>query len=114
MGEKALRGMGLGGTSYESERGVVLVPRQTAGYLCPRGHRIEIPFAQGVHHPVLWECPRCGGQALEVGADAPVKNETKPARTHWDMLLERRSIHELQLLLEERLAILRGEERQSA
>jgi hypothetical protein len=31
----------------------------------------------------------------------------KPARTHWDMLLERRSIPELEELLEERLTLLR-------
>ena len=29
-------------------------------------------------------------------------------RTHWDMLLERRSIPELEELLEERLALLRA------
>ncbi|MGB7425370.1 MAG: RNA polymerase-binding protein RbpA, partial [Ornithinimicrobium sp.] len=32
---------------------------------------------------------------------------TKPQRTHWDMLLERRSIPELEELLEERLTLLR-------
>ena len=32
----------------------------------------------------------------------------KPARTHWDMLLERRSIAELEVLLDERLALLRA------
>ena len=32
----------------------------------------------------------------------------KPARTHWDMLLERRSIPELEELLEERLTLLRA------
>ncbi|SHF63871.1 RNA polymerase-binding protein RbpA [Streptoalloteichus hindustanus] len=31
---------------------------------------------------------------------------TKPARTHWDMLRERRSIPELEQLLAERLALL--------
>ena len=34
--------------------------------------------------------------------------EVKPPRTHWDMLLERRSIPELEELLEERLALLRS------
>jgi hypothetical protein len=106
--------MGLGGTSYESDRGVRLVPRHTVPYDCPQGHRIEVPFAFGVHAPVVWECPRCGSEALQEGADAPSKAPTKPPRTHWDMLLERRSIHELQLLLEERLAVLRGEERRTA
>jgi hypothetical protein len=30
----------------------------------------------------------------------------RPVRTHWDMLLERRSIADLEELLEERLALL--------
>ena len=34
----------------------------------------------------------------------------KPVRTHWDMLLERRSIKELEEILTERLELLRGGE----
>ena len=34
----------------------------------------------------------------------------KPARTHWDMLLERRSVEDLEVLLTERLELLRGGE----
>ena len=34
--------------------------------------------------------------------------EARYVRTHWDMLLERRSIAELEELLTERLALLRG------
>lgn len=114
MGDKALRGTGLGGSSYESDRGVVLVPRQMARYRCQQDHLIEVPFAVGAAIPVLWECPRCGHEAVHEGREAPEKAPPRPIRTHWDMLLERRSIHELQLLLEERLAVLRGEERRSA
>lgn len=110
MSEKALRGTGLGGASYESDRGVSLVARTERVYHCPNGHDVIIPFAEGALAPVLWECPRCGGESLLDGAQTPVKPEPKPVRTHWDMLLERRSIYELQLLLEERLALLRGRE----
>ena len=34
----------------------------------------------------------------------------KPVRTHWDMLLERRSEKELEDILKERLELLRGGE----
>ena len=47
---------------------------------------------------------------LEAAAGGGPEPEAKPikhARTHWDMLLERRSIAELEELLEERLALLR-------
>lgn len=114
MSEKALRGTGLGGTSYESDRGVPLVERTEHTYHCPQHHVIIIPLVRGAAAPTLWECPHCGSEALLEGAQAPEKEAPKPARTHWDMLLERRSIYELQLLLEERLALLRGDERKSA
>jgi hypothetical protein len=45
---------------------------------------------------------------------APEAKPEKHQRTHWDMLLERRTIADLEILLEERLALLhaqRGEER---
>ena len=51
------------------------------------------------------------------GAPRRGRPEAKPekhARTHWDMLLERRTIADLEVLLEERLALLheqRGEQR---
>ena len=56
--------------------------------------------------PALWEC-RCGLEALLVDGPEPDRKPTKPARTHWDMLLERRSVEELEELLDERLTLLR-------
>jgi hypothetical protein len=47
---------------------------------------------------------------VAVDVPAPEAKPTKPARTHWDMLLERRSPAELQVLLDERLAEIRGDD----
>ena len=47
--------------------------------------------------------------AEHAGIEPEVKAE-KPARTHWDMLLERRSEKELEDILKERLELLRGGE----
>ena len=41
------------------------------------------------------------------GGPEPEAKPVKHVRTHWDMLLERRSIPELEELLEERLTLLR-------
>jgi hypothetical protein len=57
--------------------------------------------------PALWEC-RCGSTALREDAELPQAKPTKPARTHWDMLMERRTTAELEELLAERLALLRS------
>ena len=45
-----------------------------------------------------------------VDATKPEPKPTKHVRTHWDMLLERRTIAELEDLLEERLALLETDE----
>ena len=59
--------------------------------------------------PALWQC-KCGNEALLVGAARPAPRPAKPARTHWDMLLERRSLAELEVLLDERLELLRAKQ----
>lgn len=102
---EALRGTRLGSTSLENDRDVEFAPRMTVTYNCPAGHVISMPFAAEAEVPVEWECA-CGELALLTDAVKPDPKPTKPVRTHWDMLLERRSIAELEDLLEERLALL--------
>ena len=106
MAERALRGTRLGAFSMESEENVVPSERQITTYVCSNGHTIELPFSVEAEIPPTWEC-RCGEDALLQGGEAPELKPVKPARTHWDMLLERRSIPELEELLEERLELLR-------
>ena len=106
MVERSLRGTRLGSASLESDHAVELAPRQSAEYVCPNGHTIVVPFSVEADVPALWEC-RCGTEALLRDASRPEPKATRPARTHWDMLLERRTIAELEVLLEERLELLR-------
>ncbi|MHB8341001.1 MAG: RNA polymerase-binding protein RbpA [Mycobacteriales bacterium] len=107
MGERVLRGSRLGAVSYEVDRGVELAPRQVATYECADGHRFSVPFAAEADVPAGWECRACGASAAIVDGTVPVAKKTKPIRTHWDMLLERRSVADLEVLLTERLAALR-------
>ena len=110
MAERTLRGARLGGQSFEDERGIEFAARQQVGYQCPRGHAFEITMSVEAEVPATWECPRCGAEALSTsGIEREVKPE-KPVRTHWDMLLERRSEKELEDILKERLELLRGGE----
>lgn len=108
MAERALRGSRLGAQSYETDLGVEMAPRQSVTYDCPRNHRFTIPFSLEADVPEVWECTVCGSEALRVDGTRPEPKSGKPPRTHWDMLLERRSIPELEELLEERLALLRA------
>ncbi len=107
MSERALRGSRLGAQSYETDHGVDVAPRQSIAYDCPRGHHFEVPFSVEADVPLIWECV-CGAESLRADAAQPDDKKGKPARTHWDMLLERRSIAELEELLAERLALLRA------
>ncbi|MGN6612615.1 MAG: RNA polymerase-binding protein RbpA [Angustibacter sp.] len=109
MSDKSLRGTRLGAQSLESDEGVQPAARTVAEYHCPRGHVTHIPFSVEAEIPALWEC-KCGAEALRVDSERPEVKPTKPARTHWDMLLERRSIAELEVLLDERLALLRAKQ----
>jgi len=108
MADRALRGMQIGAKSMESEEGVVFADRYTARYLCPNGHDFEVTLASDATPPATWECT-CGATAEIVG-DVPEDEDQKPAkpvRTHWDMLRERRSIEELEQVLDEQLTLLR-------
>jgi ribosomal protein L37AE/L43A len=100
----------LGGQSFEDERGIEFAARQQVAYACPQGHQFEIPMSAEAEVPPVWECPRCGAEAASVSGAKPEAKAEKPARTHWDMLLERRSIKELEDILSERLELLRGGE----
>ena len=107
MAERVLRGARLGTQSFEDERGVEMAPRHQVAYECPRGHAFTVTMATEADVPSEWECPRCGSVARLGDGTQPEAKKEKPARTHWDMLLERRSIPELEEILSERLELLR-------
>jgi hypothetical protein len=109
MSDRALRGSRLGASSYETDEGVAPAARRMTTYDCPDGHSFAMPFAEEADIPAVWECRACGGEALRRDGERPEVKPVKPARTHWDMLLERRTIPELEELLAERLDLLRAE-----
>jgi hypothetical protein len=47
--------------------------------------------------------------AVTATGDMPAPKKIKPPRSHWDMLLERRSMADLEEVLAERLAVIRGQ-----
>lgn len=107
MSDKTLRGHGLGSASFESEAGVIAAARQIVEYVCASGHVTSLPFSVEAEVPTLWEC-RCGLEGLRRDAELPEAVATRHVRSHWDMLLERRTVAELEELLSERLELLRS------
>ena len=53
-----------------------------------------------------WECRLHGHESKLIDGVEPEPKKVKPPRTHWDMLLERRSVADLEVLLNERLELL--------
>lgn len=107
MADRALRGMRLGTQSMERTQGMDLAERHEVTYDCPKGHVLTFLFAVEADTPLTWEC-HCGAEALLRNGAAPEPKEERHQRTHWDMLMERRTIEELEELLEERLHVLRS------
>ncbi|MGB3376709.1 MAG: RNA polymerase-binding protein RbpA [Microbacterium sp.] len=111
MADRSLRGIRLGAQSLQSEEGVVFMERRSTSYKCECGHETTLMFSAEAEPPQTWECRACGAEAVLQVDGASVKleeSDQKAARTHWDMLLERRSRDELEELLEDRLAYVRA------
>ncbi len=112
MADRSLRGMRLGSQSLQSEEGVEFSPRKKSVYRTEEGATFEVTFSAEAEVPETWESPRSGLEGRLVGEDGTLVQsvvvEVKPVRTHWDMLLERRTRAELEELLEERLELLRA------
>ena len=108
MADRVLRGSRLGAISYETEYAAEPAPRQLVKFQCERGHEFSVPFADEAELPSTWECRLDGTAAKALNGPAPEPKKVRPARTHWDMLIERRTIADLEEVLAERLDVLRA------
>ena len=108
MRSRSLRATGLGSTSFENDKAVTLSPRQQLDFDCPAHHHFAIIFSVEAQLPTSWACPTCWASAVRSDGVQSEAQPLKPARTHWDRLLERRSVAELEALLAERLALLKA------
>ena len=108
MADRVLRGSRLGAISYETEYAAEPAPRQFVKFRCERDHVFTVPFADEADLPSSWECRLDGTVAKSIDGPAPEPKKVKPPRTHWDMLIERRSIADLEEVLAERLDVLRA------
>ena len=106
MRSRTLRATGLGSVSFEDDRTVTLSPRQQLDFDCPAHHHFSLIFSVEAQLPTSWACPTCWASAVRSDGVQAEAEHLKPTRTHWDRVLERRSIAELEVLLAERLALL--------
>ena len=108
MSDRSLRGMRLGTQSMETESNVQPAHRQRVEYRTTDGDRVFVTFAAEAEIPQVWVA-KTGKEAYLVNGESDAQNDDdKPARTHWDMLMERRSVEELEKTLEDRLEYYRS------
>jgi hypothetical protein len=113
MADRHMRGSRLGAVSYETERNRDLAPRQIACYRTGNGEEFEMPFADDAKAPGTWLCRNGMEGTLIEGGDLAEPKKVRVPRTHWDRLRERRTVEELEELLEERLEIIKSRRRGS-
>lgn len=110
MSNEVWRGSSLGTHSFESETNVVYAERIQAVYRCLNGHLTEVTFSSEAELPETWPCKQCPEDSHPYDASsptAPVCEAPKAGRSHWQMLLERRTTEELEEILQEQLTRLR-------
>jgi hypothetical protein len=111
MAQQSMRGIRLGSESFETAAGVSLSPRNTHQYRCAKEHISEVIFAQEAEVPAAWSCKSCSLEAAlldDKGNQAFETELPKAPRTHYEMLLERRTRVELEEILGERLDELKA------
>lgn len=113
MADRVMRGSRLGALSYETDRNHDLAARKIARYRTENGEEFDMPFAADADVPGSWLCRNGMEGALIEGGELAEPKKGKVPRTHWDMRRERRSIEELDELLNERLEIIKSRRRGS-
>ena len=111
MSQQPMRGTRLGSESFEVDSNRNLSPRKTCQYRCANNHVTDMVFSADAEIPVSWGCKSCsleGALLDDAGKQAFETELPKAPRTHFEMLLERRSREELEELLTERLGELKA------
>ncbi|MTA05983.1 MAG: RNA polymerase-binding protein RbpA, partial [Actinobacteria bacterium] len=115
MSNKRMQGTRLGSISSETEEGVEFVDRQNVTFRTADGEEFVVTFMTGVELPYDWRSPRSSniGRRLDAkgkpiqGDDPNAPTPAAPTVTHWEQLMKRRTIEELEIILHDRIIAMR-------
>ncbi len=116
MSNKRMQGTRLGSISSESEEGVDFVDRHDVTFRTSDGEEFVVTFMAGVELPYDWRSPRSSniGRRLDAkgkpiqGDDPNAPTPLPPTVTHWEQLMKRRTIEELEVIWQERITAMRA------
>ncbi len=115
MSNKRMQGTRLGSISSETEDGVEFVERHNVTFRTADGEEFVVTFMAGVELPYDWRSPRSSniGRRLDAkgkpiqGDDPNAPAPVAPTVTHWEQLMKRRTIEELEVILHDRIIAMR-------
>jgi hypothetical protein len=111
MASRSIRGSGLQVQSFQSEEGVDYAHRVVAHYKTSGDDTFRVTFAADAELPLTWHSPVSGEEGVlltKAGRRvARPPSVVHTARTHMDMVRERRTDAELEEILAWRLGLLR-------
>ena len=82
MAERSLRGMSIGAKSLESDDNVDFAARTDVAYVCPKGHRTILPFAEGAEFPMSGSAAAAPSRTVkETMTTRLMKSPSRHART---------------------------------
>ncbi|MDR3128293.1 MAG: RNA polymerase-binding protein RbpA [Bifidobacteriaceae bacterium] len=106
MADNSFKGLAIGGKSLESDEAINFAARFEIEYICSNKHITILPFSAEAEIPPEWEC-RCGKIAYVNGnVTHTSKKKNNRSKSHWEMLISRRSEEELENNLSQRLKML--------
>lgn len=110
-----MKGNRLGSQSFEREAGVEPAPRKRIEYRCAGGHVFGVNLEISAVAPLSWQCRHCTELGYQDSVAAAQEIEAaERGKTHFEMLLERRSREELEELLADRIEQLRAQRRRNS
>jgi hypothetical protein len=83
-------------------------PRFDVVYVCEDGHETTVTMSTNADIPNEWTCLTCSKNARLKNSDIPMEAEPEPKPDHWAKLIQRRTIEELDEMLEERIKLIKS------
>ncbi|MDR1861820.1 MAG: RNA polymerase-binding protein RbpA [Candidatus Ancillula sp.] len=77
-------------------------------FFCEDGHKTNVMMSTNAEIPNEWVCETCSKKARLKNSEIPISESEVPKASHWDKILQRRSLDELEVMLQEQIKLIRS------